>query len=130
MSVNLNRERAIVAWGTDLPRWIALLADACDRTNQRVVADRLGKSGGYVSRVLNRAYAGSYEEAEKIVRAAYADEHVLCPALGATPIEMPLRTCIRNRRRARPANWAQVAFARACPGCSNNTDRTDPTEED
>lgn len=126
MSLNhTNRERAQLAWGAALPRWIGLLADACDRANQRAVAERLGKSGGYVSRVLNRAYAGSYEEAEKIVLAAYADEHVLCPALGAAPIEMPLRTCIRNRRRRRPANWAQVQFARTCPGCPNNTDRSE-----
>ncbi len=121
MSGNLNRLKAVAAWGDDCPPWVLMLADACDRTNQRIVADKLAKSGGYVSRLVNRSYAGSYPEAEQLVRATYADEGVVCPVFG----QMPLKTCIRHRRRDRPANWAQVQLASACPTCPNNTDRTE-----
>ena len=62
-----NLDRAIAAWGADLPEWVRLLADAADRTSQRAVADQLGKSAGYVSRLIRRDYAGSYAEAETIV---------------------------------------------------------------
>lgn len=126
MSGNLNnRERAAIAWAPEPPPWVLLLADACDRANQRQVGDRLGRSSGYVSRIISRSYAGSYAEAEVQVRAAFGAEEVMCPLYGP----MPLRTCIRNRRRERPANWLHVQFAQRCPDCPNNTDRN-PDEED
>lgn len=119
-----NRENAERAWGADMPAWVGILADACDRTNQRAVAERIGKSSGYVSRVVRRTYAGSYAEAEQIVRAALSPERVMCPLYG----DMALKTCITNRRRPRPANWLHVQFAKACPDCPNNTDRPDEEE--
>lgn len=122
MAVNLlsNLDRARLAWGANLPAWVGLLASACDTSNQRVVAERIGKSGGYISRVLNCKYAGSYEEAEKIVRAAYGKEDVVCPLWGS----IPLSSCIRARRRkGAPQNQAHLAHARACPTCPNNSDR-------
>lgn len=129
MSGNLNglltnRDKAFASWGADAPAWVLMLADACDRTNQRLVAEKLAKSGGYVSRLINRSYAGSYPEAETQVRAVFGGEDVVCPAFGP----MPLKTCVRHRRRERPANWMQVQLARTCPACPNNTDR--PQEED
>lgn len=120
MPVNqTNLERVELAWGPAAPEWVQLLARTCDATNQRVAADRLGKSSGYVSRVLNNRYAGDLAEAERQVRAAFSAERVACPVFG----DMPLKTCITNRRRTRPANWAQVQLARACPDCPFNTDR-------
>lgn len=129
-NLNTNLERATRAWtapGTELPRWVRLLATACDTTNQRVVAERLGKSGGYVSRLLSRSYAGSYEEAETLVRAAYGDEDVVCPLWSA----IPLSSCIRNRRRkAPPRNQAHHLHAATCPNCPINTDRPGAGEEE
>ncbi|MDC6695420.1 hypothetical protein, partial [Leclercia adecarboxylata] len=61
-------------------------ATACDKDNQRIVADRLGKSSGYVSRLINRRYAGSYSEAETIVRMVYGQEDVACPLFGPIPL--------------------------------------------
>lgn len=120
-----NVDRARTSWGADMPAWVGLLASACDAANQRSVADRLGRSGGYVSRVLNRSYAGSYDEAETIVRAAFGNEDVVCPIWGA----IPLASCLRNRRRRGvPQNQAQLLFARTCPTCPMNTDRPAPSE--
>ncbi|MEA3017332.1 MAG: hypothetical protein QOI38_2054 [Sphingomonadales bacterium] len=115
-----NLMRAHAAWGADMPPWVRLLASACDASNQKAVADRLGKSGGYISRVLNHNYAGSYEEAETLVRAAYGNEDVVCPLWGA----IPLASCIRARRRKSPArNQAHHRHDATCPTCPNNTDR-------
>lgn len=113
-----NRDKAATAWAPDVPAWIAVLAEACDRTNQRAVAEQLGKSAGYVSRIINRSYAGSYPEAEQLIRATLSAEEIVCPLYG----QMPLKTCIRNRRRERSANWLHAQFARTCPTCPNNTD--------
>lgn len=115
-----NVAKATAAWGADMPPWVRLLASACDATNQRQVGNRLGKSSGYISRIINRDYTGSYEEAEKQVRAAYGAEDVLCPLWG--PI--PLASCMMNRRRrAPPRNQAHHLHAATCPTCPNNTDR-------
>ncbi|UIJ46920.1 winged helix-turn-helix domain-containing protein [Sphingomonas cannabina] len=117
-----NLDKAHAAWGADLPEWVKILAEACDRTNQREVADRLGKSGGYVSRIIRRDYAGSYDEAETLVRARLGAEVVACPLWG----EIPLSSCLKLRRRkAPPQNHMHHACARTCPDCPNNTDRND-----
>lgn len=121
MSVNqTNLERAETAWTAPMPDWVRRLATACDADNQRVVAQRLRKSSGYVSRLLNRKYEGSYEEAETLVRAAYGIDEVDCPIWGA----IPLKSCVRMRRRtATPQNMRDRLHADTCPTCPLNTDR-------
>ena len=124
-----NLDRARAAWGEDMPAWVRLLASACDASNQRQVGDRLDKSSGYISRILNRNYAGDYREAELQVRAVYGSDDVVCPLWG--PI--PLASCLRNRRReGPPRNQAHHLHDRTCPTCPNNTDRAaaDAAEED
>ncbi|HEX7820654.1 MAG TPA: helix-turn-helix transcriptional regulator [Sphingobium sp.] len=117
-----NLARASSAWGTDMPRWVRLLASACDARSQRAVADRIGKSSGYISRLISNSYEGSYGEAETLVRAAFGNEDVVCPLYG--PI--PLSSCVRNRRRPGPArNQAHHLYASTCPTCANNSDGGD-----
>jgi len=117
--VTTNLARASIAWGSDMPEWVKLLGRACDAASQRTVADRLGKSSGYVSRIINRCYPGSYDEAETLVRAAYGRDDVNCPLFGA----IPLSSCVRNRRRKGPArNQAHHLYATTCPSCIHNTD--------
>lgn len=119
--MSVNHTKAIAAWGVDMPEWVRLLASACDTTSQRAVAEKLGKSGGYVSRLINRCYLGSYEEAETLVRAVIGEEGVVCPIWGET---IPLTSCLRNRRRTDPPNnQALRLYAQRCPTCPNNTDR-------
>lgn len=121
-----NIDRARAAWGHDLPRWVHLLASACDASNQRVVSEKLGKSQGYTSRLISKSYAGSYAEAERLVRAAYGDEEVFCPIWG--PI--PLANCMRNRRsNVPPRNSVQHQYRRACPTCPVNTDAAAPVAD-
>ena len=123
MTGNLNRlsnlQTAQRAWGGELPGWVTTLATACDRSSQREVAARLAKSGGYVSRIVNRVYAGSYEEAERQVRAVLAAERVVCPRWRD---EIPLKTCIGHRRRREIRTAEHREYAAWCPGCPNNTD--------
>lgn len=122
-----NLQRAHAAWGPELPPYIRLLASACDASSQRRVADQLGKSSPYISRILSRSYAGSYDEAETLVRAAFGNEDVVCPLWG--PI--PLASCVRNRRRkAAPQNQAHLLHGATCPTCPNNSDRQSAGEEE
>ncbi len=117
--IGVNTERAIAAWGSDMPDWVRILADACDRAGQRSVGAKLKRSSGTLSRILNRNYPGSYEEAETLVRATFAADTVACPAFG----KIPLSSCVRNRRRkAAPINFMQRQFAETCPSCPLNFD--------
>lgn len=115
-----NIERAQLAWGDDMPRWIGILASECDKSTQPAVAAQLKKSGPYISRIINRDYAGSYDEAEKLVLARFGGDDVACPLWG----DIPLSSCLRNRRRkGPPINQSERAFARECPNCLHNTDK-------
>lgn len=115
-----NMQAARRGWGAVLPQWVQLLAAACDRTSQQSVAERLGKSSGYISRLINNQYPGDMAEAERLVRAVYADDDVECPIWSAT---IPLSACMSNRRRTlRPQNFVQRKYQILCPGCPNNTD--------
>jgi hypothetical protein len=114
-----NLQKAWAAWGNP-PEWVQLLAKECDRTSQREVAERLSKSGSYVNRLINRTYPASYAEAEEQVFAVIGARQVECPAFG----EIPLTSCIRNRRRKGPAtNTLQRTFERHCRNCAQNPDR-------
>ena len=115
-----NVDRALTGWGSPLPDWVRLLAEACDRSSQGAVGERLGTNGPFVSKVLRRVYAGSYPKAEQLVRARLGAEVVDCPAWG----RIPLASCRRIRlRKAPPANLTQRACAETCPTCPNNPDR-------
>lgn len=125
MSLNLsNIDRARAAWGEAPPRWMILLATACDKASQRAVADRITSAGfacssGTISKLINRKYPASYAEPERAVLAVFGGDDVICPLYG--PI--PLASCIRARRRkGLPQNYAHHQFAAACPDCPNNTD--------
>lgn len=114
-----NTARAVLAWGDEMPGWVRLLASACDSSNQRIIADRLDRSGPYISRIINAKYTGDYGEAENLVRSVLGQEDVICPLWGA----IPLRSCIRQRRYTGPPdNMQRRLHARHCPDCPNNTD--------
>lgn len=117
-----NFTRAEAGWKKPLPEWVRLLAGACDQTSQREVAAKLGKSSGYVSRLINNTYTGDMAEAASLVRATYGSDTVDCPVAG--PI--PLAGCRSNRRRKAPAvNLVHRLWAKNCPTCPNNTDRSE-----
>jgi hypothetical protein len=122
----VDRQRLAAAWGDKPPRYIQILADACDRDSQRKVADRLGKSSGYISRVLYNNYAGSMAEAEKQILAAYTGDRVECLIW---PDPIPRASCLRNRRRAGPPrNQFHITYDRVCPTCPMNEDRMGDAE--
>ena len=125
-ATNLDKARAV--WGVEPPRWIRLLADACDQSSQTIVAARLAKSSTWVSRIVNRSYAGSYSEAAEQVLARLGAETVPCPIWAAvSPI--PLISCIRFRRKPLHSG-PEAEWAKLCLTCPHNADLapTTPTE--
>lgn len=114
-----NLARALAAWGPDAPKWVRDFAAACDATSQKAAAARIGKSGGWASRIINRNYPAAYAEAKELISAEWGNDEVDCPLFGP----MPERSCILNRRRkGSPQNYMARQFARACPTCPKNPD--------
>jgi hypothetical protein len=114
-----NIVKAREAWGADMPRWIALLADYADRKGQKAAGDIIGRSGGFVSRVLRNDYPGNLERSEALILTRFDTASVDCPEFG----DIPHESCRSNRRRkGPPANFLQRRFADVCPNCPNNPD--------
>ncbi len=121
-----NRAKAREAWGEDVPPWILVLAAQCDERSQKAVADKIGISGGQISRIINGKYNGNYSEAALAVRSHLSGETVSCPAIG----EIPLSSCIRGRRHTGPAQtFLQRVYASSCPICPLNPERNTRLEE-
>lgn len=105
-------DRARAAWG-DAPDWIVTLAEACDRSSQRQVAEEIGYSAATISNVLKATYKGDLTAVEKAVRGALMRLTVDCPVLG----EIPANQCLIEQRRPFAAtNARRVALYRACRG--------------
>lgn len=121
MSETPNLDRARAAWGDPLPDWVDLLARSCDASSQRRVADRLGKSNGYVNRLVSATYAGDLTEAEKLVRANLDTARIACPAFSASITQ---RQCLDYRRGTRARHpGLRRHIEGICRECIHNPDR-------
>ena len=111
------RDRAMLAWGEEIPAWVLALATACDDTSQSRAAAVLGYSAATVSLVVRRAYRGDMASIEKAVRGAWMGDTVSCPPLRQ---ELPAHDCIAWQRRPYDSsNHQAVRMFRACRECPN-----------
>ena len=116
-----NIERATLAWGSPLPEFVRVLADYSDLHNQRLAGEKIRRSSGTVSKILNNKYPASAGETEILVMAGFNSNTVDCPLHG----HILLASCVRQRRRKGPAiNTLQRQFAAACPVCPLNPERS------
>ncbi|PCI85751.1 MAG: hypothetical protein COB24_11840 [Hyphomicrobiales bacterium] len=111
--------KALVAWGVDMPDWVEVLANANDATSQNKVADRLGVSGTQISMIIKNTYAGDYSKAEGAVRSHLMSEIVQCPVVGL-PIKLARCLDTQSRLNNKVMGGAErVVFKNACPECPN-----------
>lgn len=110
--------KAVAAWGEDLPLWVRVLAEECDRTTARAAAARIGYSAGLVSNVLANKYGGDMQAVELKVRGALMSATVGCPLLG----DLATDICLDHQRSPWSARNPQSALLyRACrSGCPHS----------
>lgn len=114
-----NTQKAKAAWQNDIPDWVIILAEACDRETQAAVSRKVGYSASAVSQVLSNTYQnGDIGRFEQAVRGALMAETVHCPVLG----ELPRNTCISWQRKPfSTANSHNVRMYGACRnGCKHS----------
>lgn len=103
----------LAAWGEAPPEWVALLAEECDRTSQKKVAEQIRYSTAVVNQVLKNRYTGDLTAVEKAVRGAYLNATVACPVLG----DLQLNRCLQHQRqRFSATNAMRVRLYRSCNG--------------
>lgn len=109
--------RAIEKWGSPPPDWIVALAGALDSgLSQPTAGAKIGVSGGAISAVLSRSYAGRMDRVEARVRGALMQATVVCPVEGA----IPKNRCADNQvLKPSAASPARARFPHACKGCPN-----------
>lgn len=112
-----NTAAARAAWGDDVPDWIVILAEECDRAGQGAAARRLGISKTTVNEVVRRTYKAATDNVEQKVRGAFMGKSVKCPVLDEITVDL----CLENQRRPfSAANPARVLLHRTCPTCPFN----------
>ena len=106
-------EKAKAAWGKDLPKWVALMAERCDATSQRKVADTMVYSPTVINQVLANKYPGKLTAVKQAVEGAFLAVTVNCPVLG----ELPSHRCLEKQRQPYAAtNSSRVMLYKACHG--------------
>jgi DNA transposition AAA+ family ATPase len=103
---------------TSATDWVDALAEACERSTQKRIADRIGYSASVVNQVLKGVYRGDLSAVEQAVRGALMDLHVECPVLG----ELAADRCLEIQRQPFAAtNATRVRLYRACrSGCPHS----------
>ena len=107
-------DRALAAWGDDMPDWVHILADACDSSSQKKVAAELDYSPAVVNQVLGNKYkGGDLGAVQQAVEGALMAHSVDCPVLG----ELRANFCLENQKRSfSPTNSTRVRLFKACHG--------------
>lgn len=108
--------KALKAWGACVPPWISTLAEECDGSSQRRVAEELGVSAALLSNVLGNKYPGDLVRIEQAVSARFMRVEVDCPVLGRTS----RCNCLEHQGRGfSTASPLHLRLFRACPNCPN-----------
>lgn len=104
-------DKARAAWGDDMPDWVLVLAEACQKSNQAAVAKQLEYSGALVSFVLSKTYTGDIGRVEQMVRGVLMAETVPCPAIG----DLPRHQCLEWQAKPYAVTSShRVMMYRAC----------------
>lgn len=115
-------QKALAAWGTSLPEWVARLAAEVDATSLARAGERVGYGKSALSMVISKAYGAGTAKVQAAVeeRLGVSGAAVECPILA----EIPLDRC-RTAQAApfQPSVPLAGMLRAACRTCSNR--RTD-----
>ncbi len=109
-------ERALRAWGDDMPSGVKALAVACDNSSQNQVAAQIGRSTAAISCVLNNSYKGDLNAVLKDFEAWDTGETIDCPILG----EISGGKCKKTQaQKPQSASTLSMRQWRTCLNCKN-----------
>ena len=119
MTRDTNLQKAHSSW-PEIPDWVEVLANECDRSSQSEVAKQIGYSGSAISQAISNKYGntngGRIDLMEKAVRGAFMGGVVKCPVLGTLEIN---RCLTHQRAKFSATNPTRVRLKKACQTCPN-----------
>ncbi len=107
-------ERALKAWGDNMPDDIKALAMACDKHSQNHIAAQIGRSTAAISCVLNNAYKGDLNAVLKDFKTWDAGIEIDCHILGKISHGLCKKT---QNRKPQSASTLSMRQWRACQKC-------------
>jgi hypothetical protein len=115
---HVDHDRMTAAWQPSVPDWIDHLANLCDASSQREVADKISCSSSVICQLLYRTYKGSFKEFELRTREHLMRDHVFCPI---ADMNIAVSLCERNRGGRPSFDGAfRKLFQDICPTCPSN----------
>lgn len=115
-----NTDKALAAWGRDMPDWVRALAEACDDKGLRRTAGAIGVSPAMASLAVNRQ-RDKLDFIKAKVTATLMVTIIACPVMGV----MGKTECLQEQ--AKPfsaANPLRIQLYRACRnGCPHFKER-------
>ena len=121
-------EKALDAWGRDLPDWVLALAEFVDQPGIRLrgAEKQLGYSTAVISTVISKSYGGDVGRVEEKVRGLLMGLVVECPELG----ELSRNTCLDWQKKPRAQTSSlRARMYHACRRCPNFRASNAPAEE-
>ncbi len=122
MQRNSSLEKAMQAWGADMPQAVRDLAAECDLSSQNAVAKRIGRSGAAVSQVLSNSYKGDLNAVLTDVESLLTGQQWDCC--------LPYKSAISalecrkiSKCKLSTTSPLSVRNFRACKQCPNNPNR-------
>ncbi len=109
-------ERALEAWGDDMPSGVRALAIACDSHSQNYIAAQIGRSTAAISCVLNNSYKGDLNAVLKDFEGWAKGIEIDCPALGKISQGLCKKT---QNQKPQSASTLSMRQWRACQRCKN-----------
>lgn len=101
-------------WGPDAPQWILMLASHCDKSSQKAVANKIGRSAATVNQLLKNRYNADLTAVQQRVETAFKAGDVECPILG----KITGSECVNNQNKPyNPGNHVEVRLFLACRRC-------------
>lgn len=111
-------DKAALAWGQQVPDWVAELAQMATNQGLNACAERLDCSSTTLSQTINNKYPGDLSKLEAKVRGALMGETVICPILG----KIGRDRCLLSQALPKAVtNSVRTRLYRACrSGCPNS----------
>jgi ABC-type uncharacterized transport system ATPase subunit len=109
-------QRAKDAWKVtngEVPEWVLALAEDCNRSTQKKVAEKIGIGASTISQILGNNYGGKTHQIADRLSGVYLAKMVQCPVLG----EIPRHRCLDQQGRSfRATSAMRVQLYHACRG--------------
>ncbi|WP_299378615.1 hypothetical protein [uncultured Kiloniella sp.] len=117
-------DKALAAWGADIPDWVTELAKASDSSSMSAVSRQLGLSTTVISQGVNNKYGldgkGNINTLKEAVETHLMSAEILCPAFQGSLLRTVCEEWQASAKNAVGSNPARHMMAQQCRKCPHS----------